>query len=179
MNEEKDSVSMKARRPVTYIKRTVILIVLFSLVYFVFTKITSHNKKENALKATREVKKETVQKQAEQKQAEQPPEVPPQAKEVEQPVQGPPQEINENAKLDEYLKSKNFSGTAVVVKNGKVSAGCELTIKDKEGNSILHEADLFEGQDVFLKENAESLKCTISTGKPMNWEENYNGAVIF
>ncbi|EOP76618.1 MULTISPECIES: serine hydrolase domain-containing protein [Bacillus cereus group] len=120
MNEEKDSVSMKARRPVTYVKRTVILIVLFSLVYFVFTKITSHNKKENALKATREVKKETVQKQAEQKQAEQPPEVPQQAKEVEQSVQGPPQEINENAKLDEYLKSKNFSGTAVVVKNGKV-----------------------------------------------------------
>ncbi len=116
MNEEKDSVSVKARRPVTYIKRTVILIVLFSLVYFAFTKITPHNKKENALKATKEVKKETVQKQAEQ-----PPEVPQQAnKEVEQPVQGPPQEINENAQLDEYLKSKNFSGTAVVVKNGKV-----------------------------------------------------------
>ncbi|MCX2827851.1 MULTISPECIES: serine hydrolase domain-containing protein [Bacillus] len=116
MNEEKDSVSVKARRPVTYIKRTVILIVLFSLVYFAFTKNTSHNKKENALKATKEVKKETVQKQAEQ-----PPEVPQQAnKEVEQPVQGPPQEINENAQLDEYLKSKNFSGTAVVVKNGKV-----------------------------------------------------------
>ncbi|MBC6971127.1 serine hydrolase [Bacillus sp. Xin] len=124
MNEEKDSASMKARRPVTYIKRTSILIVLFLLVYFVYTKITAHTKKENTLKATTEVKKETEQKQLEQKQLEQPPEQPPegtqQAKAVEKPVEGPPQEINENAELDNYLKDKNFSGTAVVVKNGKV-----------------------------------------------------------
>ncbi len=67
----------------------------------------------------------------------------------------------------------------LTVKNGKVSAGCELTIKDKKGTNIFHEADLFKNEDVFLKEKAECLKCTISTGKPMNWDENYDVAVTF
>ncbi|MBO1581124.1 serine hydrolase [Bacillus sp. XF8] len=138
MNEEKDSVSMKARRPITYIKRAVILIVLFSLVYFVYTKITSHNKKENTLKVTTEAKKETVQKQVEQKQSEQPPAKSPaepqQAKVAEQAAEGQPQEVNENAELDEYLKSKSFSGTAVVVKNGKVLLNKGYGLANREKN---------------------------------------------
>ncbi|MBS1742924.1 MAG: hypothetical protein JST81_07770 [Bacteroidetes bacterium] len=64
-------------------------------------------------------------------------------------------------------------------KNGKVSAGCKLVITDKNGREILSEPDLFKGDDVFLKENAKSLKCTISTGKPMDWEEKYDVAVTF
>lgn len=67
----------------------------------------------------------------------------------------------------------------LVEKDGKVSAGCELNIKDKQGNQLLHEADLFKGEDVFLKENATALKCTISTGKPMKWEELYDVTVTF
>lgn len=43
-----------------------------------------------------------------------------QAQAVEQPAEGPPQEINENAQLDQYLQNAGFSGTAVIVKNGKV-----------------------------------------------------------
>lgn len=138
MNEEKDSVSMVARRsrrrrrgrgPITYIKRTAIFFVLFSLVYLGYTKITSHSKKENASKATTEVKKETVQKQPEQL-----PKVPEQAKAAEQSAEGPPQEINENAELDEYLKSKGFSGTAVVVKNGKVLLNKGYGLANREKN---------------------------------------------
>ena len=67
----------------------------------------------------------------------------------------------------------------LVEKDGKVSAGCKLVINDKNGKNILTEPDLFKGEDVFLKEKAKCLKCTISTGKPMNWDENYDIAVTF
>ncbi|WP_459502199.1 serine hydrolase domain-containing protein [Bacillus sp. C1] len=135
MKEEKDSGSRKVRRrPVTYIKRIVIFGVLCSLIYLGYTKITSHNKKENTLKTTTAVKKETEQKQAEQTQPEQTSEAPQQVK-AEQPAEGPPQEINENAKLDEYLKSKNFSGTAVVVKNGKILLNKGYGLANREKNT--------------------------------------------
>lgn len=64
-------------------------------------------------------------------------------------------------------------------KNGKVSAGCELVISDKTGKKIMNEPDLFKGDDIFLKEKVKALKCTISTGQPMNWEENYDVYVKF
>mgnify|MGYP007130732231 CR=1 FL=1 len=64
-------------------------------------------------------------------------------------------------------------------KDGKVSAGCELVISDKQGKKIMDEPDLFKGDDVFLKEKVKALKCTISTGQPMNWEENYDVYVKF
>jgi hypothetical protein len=67
----------------------------------------------------------------------------------------------------------------LVEKNGNVSAGCKLLITDKSGKTILNEPDLFKGEDIFLKEKARSLKCTISTGKPMNWDENYDVTVTF
>ncbi|MDM5153291.1 serine hydrolase domain-containing protein [Bacillus sp. DX1.1] len=121
---------MKSQKPIIYIKRTVIFSVLFALVYFGYTKIISHNKKENELKVATEIKKETVQKQPEK-----PAEQSQQAHEAEQPVEeGPPQEINENAQLDEYLKSKNFSGTAVVVKNGKVLLNKGYGLANREKN---------------------------------------------
>ena len=43
-----------------------------------------------------------------------------QAQAAEKPAEGIPQEINENAQLDKYLQNAGFSGTAVIVKNGKV-----------------------------------------------------------
>lgn len=122
MEQEKDNTSNKARRPIVYIKRTAILILLFSLVYLGYTKIMSHNKKENTLKAAKEVKKKEEVKKPEQQveQHQEQAQQTQQTKVAEQPAEGPPQEINENAELDQYLQSKGFSGTAVVVKNGKV-----------------------------------------------------------
>jgi len=67
----------------------------------------------------------------------------------------------------------------MTTKNGKISAGCSLIIKDEKGNQVLHEKDLFEGRDVFKEEEAKLLKCTVSTGKPMNWDENYEVLVKF
>lgn len=51
MDQEKNTVNGKVRRPIVYIKRTIILVLLFSLVYFMYTKIVAHNKKEETLKA--------------------------------------------------------------------------------------------------------------------------------
>lgn len=111
---------MKSRRRIIYIKRTIILSLLFILVYWGYTKITANNKEKETLQAVREekeVKKEPVEKRSN-----------------ELIIEQSPQEINNNAQLDEYIKSKNFSGTAVVVKNGKVllNKGYGLANQDKK-----------------------------------------------
>ena len=92
-----------------------------------YTKIVAHNKKEETLKAAAEMKKqeelkrkkkkETRSTEAKTKEQE---EQMKQAQAAEKPAEGPPQEINENAQLDQYLQNAGFSGTAVIVKNGKV-----------------------------------------------------------
>ena len=57
-----------------------------------------------------------------------------QAQAVEKPAEGPPQEVNENAQLDQYLQNTGFSGTAVIVKNGKVllNKGYGMANKEKQ-----------------------------------------------
>ena len=57
-----------------------------------------------------------------------------QAQAAEQPAEGPPQEINENAQLDQYLQKQDLSGTAVIVKNGKVllNKGYGMANKEKQ-----------------------------------------------
>jgi hypothetical protein len=67
----------------------------------------------------------------------------------------------------------------LTVKNGKVSVGCSLVIKDKAGKTLLNSADLFKGNDTLDKDSASFLRCTVSTGSPMKWEEKYNVFVIF
>lgn len=67
----------------------------------------------------------------------------------------------------------------LTVKNGKVSVGCSLVIKDKAGKFLLNNADLFKGNDILDKDSASFLRCTVSTGSPMKWEEKYDVTVIF
>ncbi|MGG2093861.1 serine hydrolase domain-containing protein [Bacillus sp. S13(2024)] len=114
---------MKSHRPIVYIKRTIILSLLFTLIYWGYTKITSHNKEKETLQAVKEVKKEDVEKNPN-----------PNLSPKELPVEQPTHDINNNAQLDEYLKSKNFNGTAVVIKNGKVllNKGYGLANQDKK-----------------------------------------------
>ncbi|ACP14271.1 putative penicillin-binding protein [Bacillus anthracis str. CDC 684] len=139
MDQEKNNANGKSRRPIVYIKRTIILVLLFSLVYFMYTKIVTHNKKEEILKAAEMKKQEELKKKEEkkkqeaQKQKEQEEQVK-QAQAAEQPAEGPPQEINENAQLDQYLQNIGFSGTAVIVKNGKVlvNKGYGMANKEKQ-----------------------------------------------
>ncbi len=75
------------------------------------------------------------------------------------------------------LVNDNIKG--LKVKEGKVSVGCSLTIRDKNGTALLDIKDLFEGRDTFDEKDAKMLKCTVSTGKPMEWEEKYDVAVTF
>ncbi|MFP3670196.1 penicillin-binding protein, partial [Priestia sp. SIMBA_032] len=51
MDQEKNNTNGKAHRPIVYIKRTIILVLLLSLVYFMYIKIVAYNKKEETLKA--------------------------------------------------------------------------------------------------------------------------------
>lgn len=64
-------------------------------------------------------------------------------------------------------------------KNGKVKVGCSLSITDQKGKVLLSEKDLFAGHDEFEEKEAKMLKCTVSTGEPMQWEEKYDVAVTF
>lgn len=143
MDQEKNTVNGKANRSIVYIKRTIILALLFSLVYFMYTKIVAHNKKEETLKAAAEMKKqEEIKKQEEmkrqeaqkQKELKEQEELAKQAQVIEKQAEGPPQEINENAQLDQYLQGTGFSGTAIIVKNGKVllNKGYGMANKEKQ-----------------------------------------------
>ena len=104
-----------------------------------YTKIVAHNKKEETLKAAAELKKQEELKRKKKKEArstkqkEQEEQVK-QVQAVEKPAEGPPQEINENAQLDQYLQNAGFSGTAVIVKNGKVllNKGYGMANKEKQ-----------------------------------------------
>ena len=75
------------------------------------------------------------------------------------------------------IRNKNVKG--FTVKNGKVSVGCALLITDEKGKKVLEMADLFKGKDVFKPEDMNNLKCTISTGSPMDWEKMYTVQVTY
>jgi hypothetical protein len=90
------------------------------------------------------------------------------------------EEINHtDIPIGENFVLVNDGISGMTTKNGKISAGCSLLIKDEQGNSVLDEKDLFAGNDVFKEEEAKMLKCTVSTGKPMKWEEKYEVLVKF
>jgi hypothetical protein len=73
----------------------------------------------------------------------------------------------------------NDDVNGLVTKEGKVKVGCYLKIADKSGNTLLEEKDLFAGNDEFAPKDARMLKCTVSTGEPMKWEEKYDVFVSF
>ena len=103
-----------------------------------YTKIVTHNKKEETLKAAEMKKQEELKrkkkKEARSKKQKEQKEQVKQAQAVEKPAEGPPQEVNENAQLDQYLQNTGFSGTAVIVKNGKVllNKGYGMANKEKQ-----------------------------------------------
>lgn len=81
--------------------------------------------------------------------------------------------------LGESFAVINQGVQGLAVKDGKVSVGCSLLITDSSGKNILSEADLFKGNDVWDKDKAQELKCTIHTGKPMDWQQEYQIVVTF
>jgi hypothetical protein len=81
--------------------------------------------------------------------------------------------------LGESFAVINQGVEGLTVKEGKVSVGCSLLITDSSGKKILSENDLFKGNDTWDKDNARELKCTINTGKPMDWDQDYHIVVTF
>jgi len=73
----------------------------------------------------------------------------------------------------------NDGVNGLTIKNEKVKVGCYLKITDTTGKILLEEKDLFAGNDEFLPKDARMLKCTVTTGAPMKWEENYKVTVSF
>lgn len=81
--------------------------------------------------------------------------------------------------LGEKFIVVNDGVKGMVIKDGKVKVGCYLKIVDSAGAILLEERDLFAGNDEFPEKDARMLKCTVSTGKPMKWEEDYFVTVSF
>jgi len=67
----------------------------------------------------------------------------------------------------------------MVVKEGKISVGCSLLITDKKGKKLLFEPDLFKDNEIMDKDKTKELRCIISTGKPMDWQQEYDIVVTF
>ncbi|WP_276480345.1 hypothetical protein [Paraflavitalea pollutisoli] len=81
--------------------------------------------------------------------------------------------------LGESFAVINQGVEGLTVKDGKVSVGCSLTILDSSGKKLMAEPDLFVGNDVWEKDKATELKCTVNTGKPMDWQQEYQIVVTF
>lgn len=75
--------------------------------------------------------------------------------------------------LGESFAIINEGVKGLKAKDGKVSVGCALLITDEAGNKLLDELDLFAGHDVLGSDTTRQLKCTINTGKPMEYEKKY------
>ena len=104
-----------------------------------YTKIVAHNKKEETLKAAAEMKKQEELKRKKKKRNKKYRSKTKRAGRTSEASascgeasRGPPQEINENAQLDQYLQNAGFSGTAVIVKNGKVLLNKGYGMANKE-----------------------------------------------
>lgn len=81
--------------------------------------------------------------------------------------------------LGESVTIINQNVTGLTIKNGQFSAGCALQISDEKGRPLFNQPDLFAGKDVFDAEKNITLKCTINTGSPMQWNGVYTATVKF
>ena len=82
--------------------------------------------------------------------------------------------------LGEKFVVINEKVQGLVVKDNKISIGCSLLITDTQGKELLNESDLFKnGGGIYDQKDAEYLKCTVSTGKPMDYDKEYKVAVKF
>lgn len=81
--------------------------------------------------------------------------------------------------LGESFQIINDNVKGLKEKDGKISVGCSLIIKDKNGKELLNEPDLLKGEAGIFSKDITYLKCTVNTGEPMQWEETYAVNVTF
>jgi hypothetical protein len=60
------------------------------------------------------------------------------------------------------------------LKDGKAFPGLELVVKDKQGNAVINEADLFSQSDGYTPEDASAIRGTITIGTPMESGQSYD-----
>src|SRR6186997_230763 len=76
--------------------------------------------------------------------------------------------------LGENLEVISNKISGLTEKNGLVSVGCELTVSDQSGKVLLHLEDMFGPDQTFVKDSVSFLRCTVSTGSPMQYNEKYD-----
>ena len=90
------------------------------------------------------------------------------------------EELNNNEiPLGEPFILVNNHTKGFVEKDGKVSFGCSLIIKDEAGTELMNEPDLFKGEDILQASPTTVLRCTVNTGSPMKEGQKYQVAVRF
>jgi hypothetical protein len=81
--------------------------------------------------------------------------------------------------IGEQFMVVNEGITGLTVKEGKVSVACALTIADSTGKLLMNEPDLFKENNDYPADSLRMLRCTVTTGEPMKWEEKYEVKVVF
>lgn len=73
----------------------------------------------------------------------------------------------------------NNNTTGLIAKEGKVSVGCSLVIKDQQGNVLMNEPDLFKDNDLLEASETTDLRCIVNTGNPMEVGAKYDVTATF
>jgi hypothetical protein len=60
------------------------------------------------------------------------------------------------------------------LKDGKAYPGLSLSVKDKSGNAVIEEADLFSGSEGFSADQASIIRGSITVGEPMESGSTYD-----
>jgi hypothetical protein len=76
--------------------------------------------------------------------------------------------------LGEKLEVITNKITGLTERNGLVSVGGELKVSDKAGNVLLYMEDMFDANQTFNRDSVSFLRCTVSTGSPMKYDESYD-----
>jgi hypothetical protein len=90
------------------------------------------------------------------------------------------EELNHNQiPLGEEFILINHGVSGFTEVDHRVSVGGELTIRSKAGDVLLHMEDMYKQNSSFHKDSIGLLRCYVSTGRPMNYDEKYDVNVRF
>jgi hypothetical protein len=86
---------------------------------------------------------------------------------------------NADIPIGESFILVNDKTKGLTEKDGKVSVGCSLLIKDEAGVTLMDEPDLFKDNDILEASETHVLRCTVNTGRPMKVNEQYQVTATF
>lgn len=90
------------------------------------------------------------------------------------------EEINHNQiPLGEEFQLINTGVLGFMSTDNRVRVGSELIISKKDGEVLLHTEDLFSDGNGFHKDSVSFLRCYVSTGSPMEYDQKYDVQVRF